>query len=171
MNPLLLAFLWITAGTVSFGVAGERTPAERGRDAVYRHPFNPPFWSVKAYQEAWKHWGVKEKPADYDRAFREHYGMHAAPYDNEGLPMGLVYARSLFGKGITVNCLMCHAGSLFGEPVVGLGNAVFDQQALFDDLFAADGITRALPFEVSHVRGTADAIAPVAYFLQFRDAD
>lgn len=169
MKRWLLALLLITIGSVSS--AGEPSAAERGRDAVYRHPFNPPIWSAKAYQDAWKQWGVAEKPADYDRAFREHYGMHAAPYDNQGLPMGLVYARGLFGKGITLNCLICHASSLFGEPVVGLGNAALDQQAVFDDLFAADGVKRALPFQVSHVRGTADAIAPVAYFLQFRDAD
>src|SRR6267142_2060652 len=162
---------WLMLGVGGVGLAGgppasnpsvkEGTPAERGRDAVTRHPFNPPFWSVKAYQEAWKQWGVAEKPADYDRAFREHYGLHAAPYDNQGLPMGFVYSRGLFGKGITLNCLLCHAGSLFGEPVIGLGNAALDQQAVFDDLFAGEGIKQAIPFQVSHVRGTADAVAPV----------
>ena len=60
--------------------AGEHHPvnvpaAERGRESV-RRPLNPPFWSLRAYQEAWKRWGLAKKPADYDRAFR---ALRAAP--------------------------------------------------------------------------------------------
>jgi mono/diheme cytochrome c family protein len=168
----LILFGGAAAGLGAGPAAGDKTAVERGRDALYHHAFNPPFWTEKAYAEAWRQWGAAAKPADYDAAFRQRYGLHLAPYDNRGLPLGLVPARSLFGKGLTQNCLMCHAGSLFGQTVLGLGNNALDVQALFDELFAADGILKpVLPFQLSYARGTIDPITPVTFFMQFRDAE
>jgi hypothetical protein len=163
----------ILTGLGSAGLAQEKSAAERGREHLQRHAFNPAFWSEKAYQQAWQRWGVKEKPGDYDRAFRERYGLHAAPYDNEGKPLGILPVQGLFGKGITQSCLMCHAGSLFGQTVVGLGNTALDNQTLTEDLFAADGLSLEafFPFQLSHARGTIDPVSPVAFFMKFRDAE
>ena len=36
---------------------------------------NPPLWSMRAYPNAWTQWGLKGKPADYDRRFRARYGL------------------------------------------------------------------------------------------------
>ncbi len=163
----------VLLGMASAGLAQEKSAAERGRDYLLRHAFNPAFWSEKAYQEAWKQWGIQEKPADYDRAFREHYGLAEAPHDNGGKPLGLLPTTGLLGKGITQTCLACHAATLFGKTVIGLGNMAIENQALMDDLFAADGLKRELffPVQVSYVRGTFSPLAPVMYLLQFRDAD
>jgi mono/diheme cytochrome c family protein len=150
---------------------GGRTAAERGREIVLRQPLNPGFWSLQAYEDAWKRWGVAEKPADYGRAFRERYGLHAAPYDNRGLPLGLMQSNRLLQKGIVNNCLLCHAGSIAGRTYIGLGNASLDFQALFDELSEADGIKIELPFQFSYVRGTIDPVSPVAFLMRFRDAD
>ena len=49
--------------------------------------------------------------------------MHEAPYANNGLPMGLHVAPGLLGKGIGTDCLLCHAGRVAGQTVVGLGNS------------------------------------------------
>jgi hypothetical protein len=151
--------------------AERRTAAERGREVVLRQPLNPPLWSLKAYDNAWKQWGVAEKPADYGHAFRQRYGLHAAPYDNRGLPMGLMESKGLLGKGIINNCLLCHAGSIAGRTYIGLGNTALDLQALFEELSAADGLKLELPFRFSYVRGTIDPVSPGAFLMSFRDAD
>jgi mono/diheme cytochrome c family protein len=148
-----------------------RTAAERGRDAILRRPLNPPTWSAEAYENAWKQWKVAEKPADYGRAFGARYGLLPAPDDNHGLPLGLMEAPGLLGRGVVHNCLLCHAGAVAGQTYIGLGNASLDLQALFDELSAPDGNKPDLPFQFSHVRGTIDPASPVAYLMRFRDAD
>ena len=65
---------------------------ERGRDAVRGRPaLNPPLCSVDVYDGLWERWGLAAKPSDYARAVRERYGLHEAPYENGGLPMGLQF--------------------------------------------------------------------------------
>jgi mono/diheme cytochrome c family protein len=132
---------------------------------------NPPTWSAGAYEDAWKRWDVAEKPADYGRAFRQRYGLLPAPYDNHGLPLGLMEVRGLLGPGVVNNCLLCHAGAVAGQTYVGLGNASLDVQALFDELTTYGAAQTDLPFRFSHVRGTIDPASPVAYLMRFRDAD
>ena len=78
--------------------AAERPSVERGRDAVVEWKLNPGIWSVNAYDNIWKVWGLKEKPANFTQLFRERYGLHVAPYDNHGRPMGLSEVSGLFGK-------------------------------------------------------------------------
>ncbi len=151
--------------------AADGASPERGRDVLFHRSLNPANWSLKAYDDAWKQWGVREKPADYEKAFRERYGLHPAPFDNRGRPMGLIEGPLLFGKGLTNNCLMCHTGTVAGQTIVGLGNASLDLQSLFEDLVRADGVELRFPFQFSYVRGTIDPINPLAFLLQYRDAD
>ncbi len=148
------------------------TPAERGRDALLGKAFVPAIWTRQAYDQAWKQWGAKEKPADYPKAFIDRYGLHAAPYPNGELPMGIREGRNiLLGKGLTNDCMICHGGSIFGQSYVGLGNSTLDLQALYEDLSAADGLLRGTPFTFSHVRGTTEAAAMSIYLFRFRDPD
>src|SRR5262245_27930153 len=90
--------------------------AERGKQALFTRAFVPAPWSLSAYDNIWKVWQppVAEKPAEYDQAFRKRYGLHPPPYANGKLPMGLREGRLLFAKGVTTDCLLCHAGSIFG---------------------------------------------------------
>src|SRR5215831_6340036 len=109
----------VAAALVGVGVAAERkqqpkTAAERGREALLGRAFTPPVIGTKQYDELWKVWGLKEKPADFDRRVRERYGLHDAGYPNAGLPMGLRPAKALLGKGFTNDCLLCHASSICG---------------------------------------------------------
>jgi mono/diheme cytochrome c family protein len=153
------------------GAPAVKGAAERGREALFGRCFLPAVLPVSAYGDLWKQWGLKEKPADYDRAVRERYGLSAAPYPNGGLPMGLRTADGLLGKGLSNDCLLCHAGSVAGQTVIGLGNASLDMQGLFDELAATNGLKRLVPFRYSHVRGTVEAVAVVQYLMDFRDAD
>ncbi len=148
----------------------EKTAAERGREYVHS-PFNSPLFSMKAYENAWKQWGLKEKPENYEQMFRERYGLHVAPYDNNGLPMGFHEARGLLGKGVGNDCLLCHAGSVAGQTYIGLPNASLDLESLYTDLAAADGYKHPFPLTFSNVRGTIEAGPVVMYLLQFRDPD
>jgi mono/diheme cytochrome c family protein len=174
---------WLLILAVALGVcpgrpfAREPKPAgktivERGRGLVRgAPPVNPPLWSMRAYANAWTQWGLKGKPADHDRRFRTRYGLHAAPYPNNGLPMGLHVAPGLLGKGIGTDCLLCHAGRVAGQTVIGLGNSALDLQGLFDEVYPADGMKIKFPVAFSNVRGTIDPISPVAFLMEFRDLE
>jgi Cytochrome c len=149
----------------------EKMPAERGKEAILTHVMNPPLWSLKAYDQVWKKWGLSEKPADYARAIRERYGLLAVEHDPNGLPLGLMRSHGLLGKGLVNNCMLCHAGRIAGQTYIGLGNASLDLQSLFEEMEEADGSKFDLPFQFSYVRGTIDAISPAILLLQLRDPD
>jgi mono/diheme cytochrome c family protein len=114
---------------------------------------------------------VKEKPTDYDAAFRDRYGLHPAPYPNDGLPMGLRKSNILLKTGIGADCMLCHGGSILGKSYVGLGNSTLDIQGLFEELAKADGVAKNLPFTFANVRGTNEADGFGVYLLGFRNPD
>src|SRR5258707_243973 len=57
--------------------AAELDAAKRGEKALLERTFIPAFWSKNAYDHAWRQWSgdAKEAPADYDRRFRDRYGL------------------------------------------------------------------------------------------------
>jgi len=153
-------------------VGSDDSAADRGRRALLEKSYNPAIWSRDAYDKVWSSWdGVAAKPADYDRAFRETYGLHPAPYPNHDLPMGLREGNRLLKKGISVDCLVCHGGSMLGQSYVGLGNASLDVQALFEDFFHADAVPYKSPFAFSNVRGTSEAGGMSVFLLGYRNPD
>lgn len=166
LSAILLLFTLVTPTP-----AAEPNASERGYKALTGTAFSPGFWKTTSVENAWKLWGVKEKPADYDAAFRDRYGLHPAPYPNDGLPMGLRKADILLRKGIGADCMLCHGGSLLGKSYVGLGNSTLDIQALFEELAKAGGMSGQLPFTFSNVRGTNEADGFGVYLLGFRNPD
>jgi mono/diheme cytochrome c family protein len=166
LPALLLVALFITPAS-----AAEPTAAERGKKALTGTAFIPAFWRIDTVDNLWKQWKTtRTKPAEYAAAVRDRYGLHEAPYPNDGLPMGLRKAKRLLGVGIGADCMMCHGGSILGKSYVGLGNSTLDIQTLFEELNAADGLP-GLPFTFSNVRGTNEADGFGVYLLGFRDAD
>src|ERR1035437_842036 len=95
--------------------AQEKSPAERGREALLGKSFAPAFISAGNFENLWKQWNVKAKPADVNQVAMDRYGLHPAPYANKGLPMGLRESKHLFGKGVGFDCMLCHASSLMGQ--------------------------------------------------------
>jgi hypothetical protein len=154
------------------GEAGPSPEVVRGSIAVHR-PLNPPFWSRRAYEEAWKQWGESQKPADYARAFRDRYGLHPAPYENGGLPAGFTRPKGLLGlgQGLGSDCLLCHVGTVAGQTLIGLGNTSLDMQSLYEDLASADGLDPVMPLTLCNVRGTSEASNFAIYLMQFRDTE
>ncbi len=168
---LALGLVAIVGVACALAPAAEKPSAERGRDILLGQALTDGVCSTAAYDNAWKQWGLKEKPADYARAFRDRYGLFEAPYQNKGLPMGFREAPFFLGKGLTNDCLLCHAGKIAGQTVIGLPNASLDLQSLYDDLFAYDGTKDLMPVKVSHVRGGIDANVVVFHLMQYRDPD
>jgi mono/diheme cytochrome c family protein len=97
--------------------------------------------------------------------------LHPSPFANDGLPMGVRKSKMGAGFGMSVDCLVCHGGSVFGQSYVGLGNSTLDIQALFEDLNRASGIGRNLPFTFSNVRGTSEAGGMAVFLLGYRNPD
>ncbi len=161
---------------VSGLAAAEPTAAERGRKALLEKVYVPTQWKFAAYDNAWKYWGDKAQPGDkappqdYPQAFMDRYGLHPAPFDNGRFPMGLREGSSLlFGKGLTNDCLLCHAGSILGKSYIGMGNSVLDIQALFEDLGRGSGSSGKTPFTFSNVRGTSEAGGMAIFLLSHRE--
>ncbi|MBX9625562.1 MAG: c-type cytochrome [Gemmataceae bacterium] len=166
-----LAVIAVVLSAVGTTTAAEPS-AERGHKALTGTGFIPAFWSAKSLGDAWRHWdGATAKPADYDAAVRDRYGLHPAPYPNGGLPMGLRKGKLLVGTGIAADCMLCHGGSILGKSYVGLGNSTLDIQGLFEDLSRASGLGGKLPFTFGNVRGTNEADGFGVYLLGFRNPD
>lgn len=154
--------------------AAELTAAQRGEKALLGRSFSPAAWSASVYKNVWRLWGLDAPPPaeEYDRMFRERYGLHPAPFPNQGLPMGLREASGLLGrKGLSNDCLLCHGGSILGKSYVGLGNASLDIQAFFDELSSTDGLRVKTPFPFSNVRGTSEAGGMSVFLLGYRAPD
>ncbi len=78
------------------------------------------------------------------------------------MPFGL-------GKGIGMDCMVCHAGSIAGKSYVGLGNSTLDYQAFYEEMSAADGRAPRTPFHFCNVRGTNEAGPMAVYLLGYRE--
>jgi mono/diheme cytochrome c family protein len=169
-RTLLIAALFAMA--ILYAGAAEESAISRGRKHLLEDNYIPAIWSRDAYDEAWKRWeGVKTKPADYAAAFRQAYGLHPPTYPNGDLPMGLRDGPRLLGKGVSIDCLACHGGSIMGQSYVGLGNASLDAQALFEDLNAGSGLPSHLPMRFCNARGTSEAGGMSVYLLARRNPD
>jgi len=173
LSMLLLIPAHIPAAAPAVQLADDSASAvARGKKAMLAKSFNPPTMALSNHTNAWMNWGRKEKPADFDRLFRERYGLHPAPYPNDGLPMGMRIAERKFGlgKGLTTDCLLCHGGSIFGQSYVGLGNSTLDMQGFYEEVVGGLRRTRP-PFTFSNVRGTVEAGGMSVFLLGYREAD
>lgn len=164
---VILVSLWAAAtalATEELDVA----KAERGRTGV-REIHTALARTAAHYENLWQQWGLTERPANFAATVRERYGLHFEP--SAQYPLGVIEVPGIFGKSLSQNCLICHAGAIAGQTIVGLGNATLDYQGLLEDLLKGDGAPWFLPFQVSRARGTVEAVGATTYFLQFRNHD
>jgi mono/diheme cytochrome c family protein len=153
--------------------------AERGREALITRGYLKPEWGLDTYQGAARFWDEdapdpRTDPGAFASAFAARYGLHPAPFPNDGLPMGLRQAidPTTGRSGIQVDCLACHGGSIGGTSYVGLGNSQLDMIGLYRDLFRADGRPLVFTgFTVNTVRGTVNAGQMAAILLSLRNTD
>lgn len=144
------------------------TQIERGRRILESGSYLAPAWG----ESAWKNLVESSKPVprdvnsdaggtiDAERDALIRYGLHPAPFPNDGLPMGLRRAWSKDGRraGLQVDCLICHGGSIGGRSYVGLGNSTLDFQQFLNGMTRADGRRPPiLTFNLNSARGTVNA--------------
>jgi hypothetical protein len=175
-----LAALLVLASTGPLQAAGpDLEAAERGRVALTLHGYLKPSWSDEAYKKVGRLWGPgasdpDKDPEGYAAAFCKRYGLHPAPYPNDGLPMGLRRGVLPDGtkRGLQIDCLTCHGGSIGGKSYVGLGNTQLDLTRLFQELTRADGRRFPLvPYVINSSRGTVNAGTFSAVLLSLRNPD
>ena len=152
---------------------------ERGRIALTSTGYLKPAWSDQAYASVSKFWGSPAPdpvadPQAYASEFNKRYGLHPAPYPNDGLPMGLRKGTAADGSkvGLSIDCMTCHGGSIGGTSIVGLGNTQLDLKSLFNDLMKADH--KRLPpstFVINSSRGTVNAGMFSVILLSLRNSD
>ena len=134
-----------------------------------------PAWSEDAYRDVAKLWEEPPSPDEpYAAAFNRRYGLHPAPFPNDGLPLGLRRGNGSGGvkTGLQIDCMVCHGGSIGGTSYVGLGNTTLDLKSLFDDLTRADG--KRLPpslFNLNTTRGTVNAGTISVILISLRNPD
>jgi mono/diheme cytochrome c family protein len=166
----------------AYAMAQERpdpAAAARGKAALEGPSFLAPAWSLDVYEKAREQWNdpkapdPKADPEGYAAAFRSRYGLHPAPYPNDGLPMGLKKAVGDDGRvGISLDCTVCHGGSIGGTSLVGLGNTQLDLKGLLDELTRADGKKPPVSlFTLNSARGTNNAGQIAVVLLHLRNAD
>lgn len=161
------------------GAGADAAAAERGRLALTLKGFLKPEWSDGAYARVARLWdqpapNPDTDPSGYAAAFRYRYGLHPAPFPNDGLPLGLRRGLGPGGvkTGLQIDCMVCHGGSIGGQSYVGLGNSQLDLKALLFELTIADG--RRPPFStfvLNSSRGTNNAGQIAAVLLSIRNED
>jgi Cytochrome c len=174
----LAAAAVMACGLPAVGQSDE-SAAERGRIALTSTGYLPPAWSDQAHARAGRLWGdgspdPEHEPEAYAEAFRKRYGLHAAPFENDGLPMGLRRGNGRNGTktGIQIDCMVCHGGSIGGQSYVGLGNTTLDLQSLLADLSRSEGrVPFAWGFNLNTTRGLSNAGSVSALLLSFRNTD
>jgi hypothetical protein len=150
----------------------------RGAQALQGRAFLPAAWSATAYARAGQLWNPpgpdpQRDPEAYLDAFSRRYGLHPAPYPNEGLPMGLRRASFRDGRpGLALDCMVCHGGSIGGSSYLGLGNTQLDLRSLLADLTRADGQkSPSAVFTINSARGTNNAGQIAVALLHMRNPD
>ena len=140
------------AGTTGLPVVHEADPdrAEAGLEHLQRGWFGPGLAPRLGLRHVYLTWPgslvskvgyVTDEPG-YWRAFRARYGFEEAPWDNDGLPLGL---REGDPGEVAIDCLACHAGRVpGGEVVIGLGSGRVDLEGLHDDLVRLPEVAREL---------------------------
>ena len=103
--------------------------ADAGRQFLFAGPVGGQLVPRFAFDNLWRVW-TNVPPADVPLALRERYGFSAALTANDGLPMGF----RADGAQVRVDCLVCHAGEVAGQTVVGAGNNRVDLELFIDDL-------------------------------------
>jgi mono/diheme cytochrome c family protein len=103
--------------------------ADAGRQFLFAGQVGGSLVPRLAFDNLWRVW-ANVPPADVPLAIRERYGFSAPLTANDGLPMGF----RADGQQVRVDCLVCHAGEVAGQTVVGAGNNRVDLELFIDDL-------------------------------------
>jgi mono/diheme cytochrome c family protein len=137
---------------------------------------------ASTYNDMWREWGLRERPANYDELVAERWGIPLAsernPYPLPGedpeqthggsgqLPLALTQVRDKEGKWqgkLSFNCHWCHSSKVGDAAegkglgnLYGSGNPLLDVTAGFGKF--GYGITGLIPLAANKTRGTGDIL-------------
>ncbi|MCA2978470.1 MAG: hypothetical protein INH41_31805 [Myxococcaceae bacterium] len=109
-----------------------------------------------AFDALWLTWSATPPP-DVAAATRARYGFAAALTPNDGLPMGF----RLEGGWVRADCLVCHAGEVAGQTVVGAPNTRLDLERFVGDLSALGRRFGQTPQKLPRVRTGARGVSDI----------
>lgn len=130
--------------------------ADAGRAFLFTGEIGGPFVPRLAFDNLWRVWSATP-PADVGAALRARYGFARGLTANDGLPMGL---RAENGW-VRADCLLCHAGEVAGQTVVGAGNTQLDLELLVEDLQTLARMFGTTPPNPPRVRTGARGVADI----------
>lgn len=184
----LASFLLICLSGFHVGHAMDRMnpdPAavERGRKVLETGSYLASAWN----RDTWELLKKSTKPlpeslrttpetrkSDPDTIARLRYGLHPAAFGSDELPMGLREAltKDKKAKGLQIDCLICHGGSLGGKSYVGLGNTTLDFVTFLNAMTRVENRRPPiLTFNLNSTRGTVNAGQLAIVLFSLRNPD
>lgn len=174
-----------------------RTPenaaeAQRGYGKLISQQYLPPYFSKKVIDGLVSVWDGKDREEaqnasaeTLERISYRRYGFLRAPFPNNGAPINFVPGKQGTAKenDWSMSCLACHAGSLMGETIIGLGNNRLDQQTMMMDIIRyskgipagapvpAETLAAMLPIPFGSAMGTNNGLGLAADMISKRTPD
>ncbi len=174
-----------------------RAASQRGFKFVTGKQYAQPFSLAVGFNNLWRVWGLKARPADFEDQMIKRYGAAKAPYRNPyplpgedpnttnggsgQLPLGFMqdkWANGRWNGLIGSTCSSCHDSTL-GAPgerpfAFGRANDANDAGLTVSDIVRANVVTVVLelaPLPWSVGRGSSDALGIIDYLPALFDMD
>jgi mono/diheme cytochrome c family protein len=153
------------AGVTDAGIPGpsclsleaiDPSKADAGRRFLFEGSVGGPLVPKLAFDNLWRVWATVP-PSDIPAAIRARYGFVPALTANDDLPMGF----RLENGQVRADCLVCHAGEVAGQVVVGAPNTRLDLELFVDDLKALAQLVGVTPPNPPRVRTGARGVADI----------
>jgi hypothetical protein len=131
---------------VSFSHAAEVSiPAlHPGLRHIATKAYSPSIMDPVVFSNLWRSWDSPSRNAAEkatERTRREmtlkRYGLLESPFDNGGAPLGFVVKKD---GSWAMSCLICHAGSVAGQTILGAPNNELDFSSIYEDVAATISI-------------------------------
>ncbi|MCU0696101.1 MAG: hypothetical protein MUC96_06210 [Myxococcaceae bacterium] len=129
---------------------------DAGRRFLFEGSVGGPLVPKLAFDNLWRVWATVP-PADVPAAIRARYGFVPALTPNDGLPMGF----RLDNGWVRADCLVCHAGEVAGQVVVGAPSTRLQLELFVDDLKALAQLVGQQPPNPPRVRTGARGISDI----------
>ncbi len=109
-----------------------------GLDHIATKAYSPSIMDPVIFANLWRSWDpasrdLAEKATEKTRRDMtlKRYGFVEAPYENGGAPLGMLVKKD---GTYAMNCLVCHAGTVAGQTIIGLPNNALDFSSIYEDV-------------------------------------
>ena len=138
MKGILLATVCYSLASVNEAAEIPLASVHPGLRNIATGVYSPTVMDPVVFANLWRSWDtpsrlIAEKASEKARRDMTltRYGLLDAPYDNGGAPLGMVVTKD---GSWAMSCLICHAGAVGGQTILGLpGNSV-DFSGIYEDV-------------------------------------